>query len=205
MSYFYIPQRWTTRRLEQYPRRFRLFWKIKRQQPLTLPKHCSKSPICSLDFKLSLSPPPQAFLCAKVCRTVWGKSPTSTVPHFLPYRLLFQTQLPELGHFSYVYATPFFFTWSKHAGEVSRILSSDGIQSQAKSLPVATGVYHFSLFQVLTMLNFLLNFTRFSSVFRKIPYCSEWCVCTTSVGHEQVHFASFPPKTTHCNTVFFSL
>lgn len=108
MSYFYIPQRWTTRRLEQYPRRFRLFWKIKRQQPLTLPKHCSKSSICSLDFKLSLSPPPQAFLCAKVCRTVWGKSPMSTVPHFLLCRLLFQTQLPELGHFSYVYATPFF-------------------------------------------------------------------------------------------------
>lgn len=30
MSYFYIPQRWTTRRLDQHPRRFRPFWKLKR-------------------------------------------------------------------------------------------------------------------------------------------------------------------------------
>lgn len=203
MSYFYIPQRWTTRRLEQYPRRFRLFWKIKRQQPLTLPKHCSKSSICSLDFKLSLSPPPQAFLCAKVCSL--GQVTNVYSPSFFTV----QTSLPDAasrtGAFFVCLCNSIFFTWSKHAGEVSRILSSDGIQSQAKSLPAATGVYHFSLFQVLTMLNFLLNFTRFSSVFRKIPYCSEWCVCTTSVGHEQVHFASFPPKTTHCNTVFFSL
>lgn len=99
-----------------------------------------------------------------------------------------------------------FFIWSKRAGEASMILSSDGIQSQVKSPPAATSVYRFSLFQVLTMLNFLLNFIRFSSVFRKIPHCSVWGgACATSAVHEQVHFASFPPKTTHCNIVFFSL
>lgn len=75
-----------------------------------------------------------------------------------------------------------------------------------KSLPAATGLYSFSLFQVLAMLKFLLNFIRFLSAFRKIPYCSRWGgVCTTSVVREQVHFASFPPKTTHCNTLFFLL
>lgn len=105
MSYFCIPQRWTTRGLEQHPRRFRPLRKIKRQQPPTLPKRCSTP----LSAALSLSPPPPACLCAEVCRTVWEKSPMSTVPNFLLYRLLFQTQLPELGHFSYVYATLVFY------------------------------------------------------------------------------------------------
>ena len=107
-SYFYIPQCLTTRRQKQHPRRFRPFCKIKRSQPRTLPKPCSESPACSLAFRLCPAPAPRPFLCAKVCRTVWGKSPVATVPEFWPCRLLSQTQPPELGHFSYVYATPHF-------------------------------------------------------------------------------------------------
>lgn len=48
MSYLYISQRGTTRRLEQHPRRFRPRWKIKQEQHWPyqkLPKHCSKSPL----------------------------------------------------------------------------------------------------------------------------------------------------------------
>jgi len=99
-----------------------------------------------------------------------------------------------------------FFTRSKRADEASGTLSSHAIQSQAKPLPAATGVYSFSLFQVLTLLNFLLNFIRFSSVFRKIPDCSvRGGVCAPPVVHEQGHFPPFPLKTAHCNIVFFSL
>lgn len=52
----------------------------------------------------------------------------------------------------------FFFTWPECGGEASKTVPSDGIQSQAKSLPAAPWVYCFSLFQVLTTFSFLLNF-----------------------------------------------
>lgn len=85
------------------------------------------------------------------------------------------------------------FACSKRAGDASRILASDGIHSPAKSLPAATGVYSFSLFQVLTMLNFLLNFIRFSSVFRKDTRLLRLRgVCATSVSVSKFILLPFP-------------
>lgn len=167
MSYFCIPQRWTTRGLEQHPRRFRPLRKIKRQQPPTLPKRCSPPP--GLQPCPSHPHPRHAFVQRSAEQ--FGKN------HRCLQSLIFyctdffsRPSFQNWGIF-HMFMQLWFFTWSKRDGETSRILSSEGIQSQAKSLPAATGIYCFSLFQVSTMLNFL-NFIRFSSVFRKTPYCS---------------------------------
>lgn len=122
-------------------------------------------------FKASVSAPPRAVHCAKVCRAVWGKSPMSTVPEFLLCRLFFQTfRLQNWGIF-HTFMQLCFFTRSERAGEASRVLSSGGKQSQAKPLLAATGVYCLPPFQVVTVLSLLLNLPHFT-VFRKGPHCS---------------------------------
>lgn len=151
MSYFYIPQRWTTRRLEQHPRRFRALWKIKRQQPPTLPRHCSKSPACSLDFNLVLLTLHLGHFFVPRFAQHFGDN------HQCLQSFIFHcpdSPLPDpafrTGAFFSLFMQLWFFPGLnvpvKHQGFCLQV-------GHSRKLHHCLRVYHFSLFQVLTSIS----------------------------------------------------
>lgn len=139
---WYLMLRPEARRRTAIPegRRLKWFWAAflsagnEGQQPLTPANRRSESPHAALHPHLRHS------FVQRFAEQFVGKSPMPTFPHFLFYRLLFQ---PKLGHFKYVYISLSFFslTWPEHAGEASKRLPSDGMQSHAASLPAAAWVH----------------------------------------------------------------